>query len=260
MSTTVSSRRPVLALCLLLALLPSLRLAAASELGAATPQELIVRLAAAAESEDFGELAACVAPDDRAALTMMLLVGAGMMAAFAQMGVGMAESMAEGMAEAFGAETEPGEAAEPTAEEVAAEKAAAAERAAAAEKAAAVVRGYEELLERHGVAELMEQDPNPEATGPEAAAALFAGIDQPALIRDLFTFMKTAFPEEAAAEPMPIQITTTELTDLVIDGDTAHGRVGEEEVDMVRVDGRWFLDLPSEPEAPPGEEAAEPEA
>lgn len=254
MTPKPSARRPLYALslplALLLVVLPAVRPAAASELGAATPQELVQRLAAAAEAEDFGELAACVAPDDRAALTMMMLLGAGMMAAFAQMGAGLAEGMAEGLAEAFAEEggEAAAEAAEPpSAEEAAAEAAAAAERAAMAERAAAAVARYEEILERHGVEKLMDENPDPGS--PEAAAELLAEVDQPALIADLFDLMKNAFPGEGGGDAMPIAITTTELSDLVVEGDRAHGRVGDEEVDMVRVDGRWYLDIPTDADA-----------
>jgi hypothetical protein len=137
--------------------------------------------------------------------------------------------MAEGMAEAFGAEVE---AAEESAE-------AAAARAAEAERLAGLTGRYEELLERHGIAKLMEEDPEPQATGPEAAAKLLADVDQVALIADLMRFMGEVFPDSVDEEPVTVPV--GELTDLVIDGDTARGRIGDEEAGFVRVDGRWFL-------------------
>lgn len=234
MSTPPSIIRRCLvpAVCVLLAL-PSAPLAAATELGAATPQELVARVTRAAEARDFAELAACLAPEDRAAMSLMLVAGAGMMVAFSQMGAGLAEGMAEGMAEAFGAEVE---AAEESAE-------AAAARAAEAERLAGLTARYEELLERHGIAKLMEEDPEPQATGPEAAAQLLASVDQVALIADLMRFMGEVFPE--AVEEEPVTVPVGELTDLVIDGDTARGRIGDKEGGFVRVDGRWFLAMES---------------
>lgn len=242
MSTPSSIVRRCLvpAVCLVL-VLPATPLAAATELGAATPEELVARVTKAAEARDFAELAACLAPEDRAAMSLMLVLGAGMMVAFSQMGAGMAE----GMAEAFGAEVE---AAEESAE-------AAAERAAEAERLAGLTGRYEELLERHGIANLMEEDAEPEATGPEAAAELLASVDQVALIADLMGFMGEVFPE--AAEEDPVAVPVGELTDLVIEGDTARGRIGEEEGGFVRVDGRWYLAMESDEDGDAGGDSAE---
>lgn len=243
---SIARRCLVLAVALLLVLPVAPPAAAATELGAATPQELVARVTKAAEARDFAELAACLAPEDRAAMSMMLVLGAGMMVAFSQMGAGLAEGMAEGMAEAFGAELEQ---AEESPEAVAA-------RAAETERLAGLTGRYEELLERHGIAKLMEEDPEPEATGPEAAAKLLASVDQVALIADLMGFMGEVFPE--AAEEEPVAVPVGELTDLVIEGDTARGRIGEEEGRFVRVDGRWFLAMEEDEGGEEGEEAGEP--
>lgn len=243
---SIARRCLVLAVALLLVLPAAPPAAAATELGAATPQELVARMTKAAEARDFAELAACLAPEDRAAMSLMLVLGAGMMVAFSQMGAGLAEGMAEGMAEAFGAELEP---AEESPE-------AAAARVAETERLAGLTGRYEELLERHGIAKLMEEDPEPEATGPEAAAKLLASVDQVALIADLMGFMGEVFPE--AAEEEPVAVPVGELTDLVIEGDTARGRIGEEEGRFVRVDGRWFLAMEEDEEGEDGEDAGDP--
>ncbi|HEX6203640.1 MAG TPA: hypothetical protein VF100_11600 [Thermoanaerobaculia bacterium] len=281
MSTLRSTARRavVLALALLL-VLPAGSLAAAVELGAATPEELVARINRSAETKDFAELAACLAPEDRASMSLMMILGASMMTAFAQMGAGLAEGMAEmgaemaegmteGLAQAMGdeligqdeGEASEGEAgaAEPAAEAgvaAEAEAAATAEMAALSAQASDMSARLEALLERHGVVELMEQDSDPAAAGPEAAAALLADVDQVALIADLMSFMSEAFPEAAGEEPTPVP--PGELTGLVVEGDTARGRIGEEEVAFVRVDGRWFVDLPNEmaPGAEPAEEPA----
>lgn len=242
---SIARRCLVLAVALLL-VLPVAPPAAATELGAATPQELVARVTKAAEARDFAELAACLAPEDRAAMSLMLVLGAGMMVAFSQMGAGLAEGMAEGMAEAFGAELEQAEEAPE----------AAAARAAETERLAGLTGRYEELLERHGIAKLMEEDPEPEATGPEAAARLLASVDQVALIADLMGFMGEVFPE--AAEEEPVAVPVGELTDLVIEGDTARGRIGEEEGRFVRVDGRWFLAMEEDEGGEDGEDGGDP--
>ncbi|HUO86633.1 MAG TPA: hypothetical protein VM617_04520 [Thermoanaerobaculia bacterium] len=244
MSTFSSLRRPALPvlLCLLVVVSP-VTLSAATELGAATPEELVERLQRSAENEDFAELAACLAPEDRAVTALMMILGAGMMTAFAQMGSGMAEGMIEGMAEAFGAE--------PVEESP---EAAAAVSDAAAEAAAAEVR-FEELLERHGVAALMEEDVEPGTGGPEAAARLLADVDQVALIADLMLFMRESFPE--TGEETPASVPAGVLEGLVVDGDRARGRIGEEEVGFVRIDGRWFFELEAaDEEAAPDAEPA----
>jgi hypothetical protein len=241
---SIARRCLVLAVALLLVLpaAPPAAAASTTELGAATPQELVARVTKAAEARDFAELAACLAPEDRAAMSLMLVLGAGMMVAFSQMGAGLAEGMAEGMAEAFGAELE----------QVEESPEAAAARAAETERLAGLTGRYEELLERHGIAKLMEEDPEPEATGPEAAAKLLASVDQVALIADLMGFMGEVFPE--AAEEEPVAVPVGELTDLVIDGDTARGRIGGEEGSFVRVDGRWFLAMEEDEEGGEGED------
>jgi plasmid stabilization system protein ParE len=226
-------------LALGLALPPALPAAAAGEPGAATPEELVTRLKAAAEDDDFAEIAACIAPRDRAQMAMMMVAAAGMMVAFAQMGSEMAEGMAEGMAEAFAEEDDAAEDAEETAEETA--EAAGPEAMEA--QVAAIAGQFEALLERHGLDEILASDPPPEGSGPEALEAALADVDQVALIADVMRFMQEAMPgtegEEAAKSPVPVG----DLEDLVVDGDRATGKVGGEDAHFVRVDGRWYVAL-----------------
>ncbi|HEX2254242.1 MAG TPA: hypothetical protein VHQ65_13305 [Thermoanaerobaculia bacterium] len=217
---------------------------AAVETGADSPQALVARLQKAAEAEDFSEIAACMAPEDRAMMSMMLMMASGMMVAFA----GMGGEMAGGMAEAF-------------ADEASAEDKAAleAQKAAAAAEVAALQAKYEAILTRYGVDELMEEDSEPPAEpGPAAAAKLLAGVDQVGLIAELMKFMREAFPEEAGEEE-PMDVPMGELADLRIDGDHASATIGGEPAHFVRIDGRWYAAIePPGGGADPDEEAPAP--
>jgi hypothetical protein len=212
---------------------------AAVETGAESPQALVARLQKAAETDDFAEIAACMAPDDRAMLSMMLMMASGMMVAFA----GMGGEMAGGMADAF-------------AEDMSAEDKAAmeAQKATAAAEVAALQAKYEAILTKYGVDKLMEEDSEPPAEpGPAAAGKLLADVDQVGLVSDLMKFMREAFPEEAGEEE-PMDVPMGELTDLQIDGDVASATIGDEPAHFVRIDGRWYA--ATEPPGGEGDEAA----
>lgn len=239
------SVRPVaLLLCALLALLPAAAQAAVAKssvpLGADSPEALVKRLKTAAEKEDFAELAACMAPSDRAMMTMMMVLAASMMTAFSQMG----SEMASGMAEAFQDEESM------TAEEKAK---AAAEKKKMEEQSAAVVKKLEAVLTKHGVTELMENTPDPEPGSDPAknAEKLMANVDQVALITDLMAIMKDTFKDaekgegEGDGSPMG-KIPKGDLKDLKVTGDTATGKIDGEDVHFVKVDGRWYLKMMDE--------------
>lgn len=236
------SVRPVaLLLCALLALLPAAAQAAAKSsvpLGADSPEALVKRLKTAAEKEDFAEIAACMAPSDRAMMTMMMVLAASMMTAFSQMGT----EMATGMAEAFQDEETM------TAEEKAK---AAAEKKKMEEQSAAVVKKLEVVLTKHGVTELMENTPEPEPGSDPAknAEKLLANVDQVALITDLMAIMKDTFKDaekgEGDSSPMG-KIPKGDLKDLKVTGDTATGKIDGEDAHFVKVDGRWYLKMMDE--------------
>lgn len=237
------SVRPVaLLLCALLALLPAAAQAAAAKssvpLGADSPEALVKRLKTAAEKEDFAEIAALMAPSDRAMMTMMMVLAATMMTAFSQMG----SEMATGMAEAFQDEESM------TAEEKAK---AAAEKKKMEEQSAAVVKKLETVLTKHGVTELMENTPDPEPGSDPAknAEKLMANVDQVALITDLMAIMKDTFKDaekgEGDGSPMG-KIPKGDLKDLKVTGDTASGKIDGEDVHFVKVDGRWYLKMMDE--------------
>lgn len=243
MSPELISRRPVwrsavaLAVALLLASHAAVALAATQPYGGESPEAVVERMRAAAESEDLGEMAACLSPDDRATLSLTMVMMTGMVMAFAAMGAEMGEGMAEGMAEAFEDEEMSDEAKRERDAEMAAQ------RDEAAAGVAAITGEYEAILERHGLMELMSDDAAMDDADP---AAMLAGVDQVALLQDLMGFLEN-LPGESEegddGEDGPVDVPEGELSGLVIDGSTAHGLIGDEEVDFVEVDGRWYLSL-----------------
>jgi hypothetical protein len=210
------------------------RAPAAEAPGAATPEALVARLQAAAESGDLVEVAACMTPDDRAEMTVGMLVVTGMMVAFSQMGGEMAEGMAEGMADAFGE-------GEPSGEQRAAVDAGRAEMEA---KAGELEARYTAILDKHGLAERMEADPpeNTGGTGTQAMREMLAGVDDVALLGDLFGLLEEigegdAMSGESKLPEGPIEVVSVE-------GDRATARAGDQTVEMVRIDGRWYFEAP----------------
>jgi hypothetical protein len=242
-----AGRCPAVVLCLLLAAPWSA--AAAEAPGAATPEALVARLQAAAESGDLVEVAACMTPDDRAEMTVGMLVVTGMMVAFSQMGGEMAEGMAEGMADAFGE-------GEPSGEQRAAVDAGRAEMEA---KAGELEARYTAILDKHGLAERMEADPpeNTGGTGTQAMREMLAGVDDVALLGDLFGLLEEigegdAMSGESKLPEGPIEVVSVE-------GDRATARAGDQTVEMVRIDGRWYFEAPKG-DAGDGGDAGDPTA
>jgi hypothetical protein len=203
--------------------------------GGETPQAVVARARAAAENKDFAELAACMAPADRGEMAVGLLMASSMMVAFLDVG----NEMASGMAEAMGAEAEQAPAPEPDpqAEEVTA-------------KAEALRLRHEEILAKHGLTDRLEAGPGFEASEDPAAAAakLLEGVDTIALIGDLTGLLgelgESGWDEESGGPLRP----GVEITDYAIDGDAATARGGDEVIEFVRVDGRWYLRAPAEDE------------
>lgn len=219
-------------LVLVLVLLPGLATAGKPH-GAESPQALVERMTAAAESGDFAEIAACIAPEERAQMAVMMVAMAGMMVAFMDMGSGMAGAIGEGMAEAF---SEEGMTEEQKAELEASQK-------QAAEEVAAVQKRYEEILDKHGLSELMEED---EAEEEADLAQLLEGVDEIALLRDVMSFLEEIgddAEDEAEEDGGPLDI-PDEVTDIEVQGDRATARAGDEELEFVRIDGRWYFKPP----------------
>lgn len=237
------------AVVLVLSLLPVPGFGASQPYGGATPEELVARMRAAAEAGDMGELMACMAPEDRKAMGGAMLMMAVMMVGFSQMGVEMGGAMAEGMTESFG-----GEMSEEDRAELDAEKARA---AAAAEELSAKLRA---VLEQHGLAGLLDEGFAPGSPQDEAMEEALDQADMIALTESVMAFLQEIQEAEGGEDSgmAPDQLEgespewlDMEVTDYSIDGDHATARAGDETLEMIRVDGRWYF-APQPEEAEPG--------
>lgn len=244
MPVEMTSRRSVwrsavaLAVALVLASHAAVALAATQPYGGESPEAVVERMRAAAENEDLGEMAACLSPNDRATLSLTMVMMTGMVVAFASMGAAMGEGMAEGMAEAFEDEETSDE------ERAEMQNQAQANKAKALAEIEAMTGKFEAIVEKHGLEDVMGDDVDVEDADP---AEVLAGVDQVALLQDLMGFLEDLPGEEDEESDgggdAPIDVPEGELTGLVIEGDAAHGTIGDEEVEFVKVDGRWYLSL-----------------
>ena len=234
-----------LAALLFLALVVSpLPLLAAKQPGAESPQALVARLSAAAEKNDFPELVDCIAPKERQEMAAGLVLGTTMMVAFMDMGGDMMMGMAQGMAEGM------------SGSELTAEQKAEMEKGKAEAKAkTAELRGrYDSILQKHGLKDRMEalQAEGGESSGgspEEAIGKLLAGVDERALIVDLMGFMNALGESQGQGEKKPFSL-PEKVTDYKIDGDRATAKAGDETVEFVKVDGRWYF-APSQNQSAP---------
>lgn len=242
-------RSVALALCVVTALaVPAARAAAAVEkpYGGATPQDTVARMKAAAQTGDLGELLACLAPDDRKAMGAGMLMMTVMMVGFSQMAGGMAGDMAEGMAEAF---SEDGEGL--SAEQKAEIEAGQAEAAAEAAKLMTKLRG---VLEPHGLAGLIDGAPEEGSAEDLAMTRALDQADMVVLTQDLMALLSEMDDDDEgdgspADDAKPPWI-DREVTGWQIEGDRATAQAGEDTLELVRVDGRWYLSLPDEDQIP----------
>lgn len=239
------------AVVLVLCLLPVPGFGASQPYGGATPEELVARMRAAAEAGDMGELMACMAPEDRKAMGGAMLMMAVMMVGFSQMGAEMGGAMAEGMSEAFG-----GEMTEEDRAELEAQKA---EAAAAAEELNAKLRA---VLEKHGLAGMLDEDLESGSAEDQAMEEALDKADMIALTESVMALMgeiqEAEGGEDAGMAPDPLEGESPdwvdmEVTDYSIDGDHATARAGDETLEMIRVEGRWYF-APQPEEAEPGME------
>lgn len=268
-----SGTRRVVAAVVLISLAAAPAFAAEQPYGGATPQELVARMQAAAEAGDFGEMMACMSPEDRKTLGGTMVMMGVMMVGFSQMAIDMGGSMAEGMSEAFAGE-------EMDAEEKARMEAEMAESRAEAEAMTAKLRA---ALEPHGLAGMLDEDFEPGSEKDQQLEAALENADMIALTESmvqLLAEMDDGDDEEEGGlgmggdpsdEAAPEWI-DREVTDYEIDGDHATAQAGDETLEMIRVDGRWYfapqmqmeememdgMEIPSEGEPMPEDGAAEP--
>lgn len=208
------------------------------EMGAETPEALVERMKKAAASKDLAEMAACMSPKSRTEMAMGMYLGATMMVAFSEMGLQMGDAMAGGMGDAMSDEDK--KKAQENMEKGKAEVAQLKER-------------YNEMVGKYGLPK-MPAEGEPEADMPkEEAEKLFASIDQGAFVADVMKFLESMPGEDkpSADEAAPVKIPEGPLENLQIAGDTATGSVGGEAMNFVKVDGRWFVEMPEQTEGAP---------
>lgn len=237
--------RTVAAVLALLLLVPPSLLAAAGPPGAESPQALVERIEKAAEAGDLADLMSCVAPDARREMALAMVAGVGMMVAFMGMGGAMAEEMGEAVAEGM------------TGEEASPEQKAEMEegKAALEAKVAEVQKRYEAILERHEITAMMNEAtevPEDPAARSAALAEMFEGTDEAALLVDLIDLMNDLGESQGKTKrdapiPFPSGVTGYEIA-----GDRATATAGDETIEFVKVDGRWYFQPPQDgPEPPP---------
>ncbi len=220
-------------------------------LGAATPEALVERMNAAMAKEDLSEMIACITPDDRAELVGALLIGTTMMGAFMQMGGEMAMGMAEGMSEALSD-------GEQTAEQKAEIAKSKAEMAKAKKESEAQAKAwqkkYEATLRKHNLEEMLSEDAElPGGEGPAALRALLKDTDEVALFEDLMGLLKETGKGEMKEDAKPPGMPAEPITALKVEGDRATAQAGKEKVELAKIDGRWYVEVPDQKEetAPP---------
>lgn len=209
------------------------RLVAASDTGASSPQALVARLQAAADKHDFAEMAACIAPDERAEMALMMAVMGGMVIAFMGMGGEMAGGLAEGMAEGM------------SGEKLDAKQKAEVDKAKAdiGKKSAELQKRYEGILAKYGLDKKLEaagQDlAGEDGPAPGKARELLKGVDDIALLRDLMALFED-LGEESGKKDEAVDIPKN-VTEYKIEGDSATAKSGDEVITFVKVDGRWYF-------------------
>lgn len=212
--------------------------------GAASPQEVVARLEAAAKANDLPGIAACLTENDRIEITTAMLLASTMMVAFAQMGSSMAEDMAASMGESEG------EPQNPTPEQ----KRIQAENDKKKKETEARIKkmedSYRKILQKHKLPDFFDEGSGREA-GPEKAAEQLKKVDQVALLDDLMAFLTELDPEEAdaAKKESPIDL-PGKVTDYKVGATTATARAGDETLEFVKEKGRWYLKAPEKKEAP----------
>ena len=212
--------------------------------GADSPQAVIARLEKAGQAKDLPGMAACLAPEDRTEITKGMLMAATMMVAFAQMGPGMADQMAEGMSNLGDDSENPKSAQEKAKEKAERDK----QTQEAQKKVKEMETQYRGILKKNGLPDFFSEDGQKKA-GPDEADAVLQKIDQIALLDDLMGFLDKMDTGENQEPEKPFEL-PGKVTDYKIQGDRATARAGNETIDFVKVGGRWFMKAPEKkPEA-----------
>ncbi len=187
-------------------------------LGAESPQALVEKLRSAAEKEDFGELAACLAPQARLEMAQGIWVAATMMIAMGSSMGDMAAGMGEAMSE----------------DDAQAKEQSAKAKAETEAKFGPWKKRYDETAKKHGLPTLdqneMEGDPS----------ELFAKVDALAVTRDFGALLQDFGKEQGQAKGEGKKV-EGQLENLKIDGDNAEGTLAGDPIRFVKIDGRWYI-------------------
>ncbi len=182
---------------------------ASQELGGETPEEVFNRFKAGAETSNWKEVAACVSPNSLIEMNAMMVVVGGMTVAFANMG--------EGMAEAMGAQEQ---------------------KESGVSQVSVLEKRFEELLKRHDIDNKSMEEGTEGHPMPEA-------FSSPEFFNDIMTFIDELPDEkEGSSSEAPFNGPQGPLENVVIEGDRATATVGGKPSGFLRVNGRWFFDLP----------------
>lgn len=201
-------------------LLPS-SLRAAEPPGAATPEALVARLRAAAQHDDLAEVANCTAPEQRVVWAAAMLRKGKMMMQFFDSGAGAAPAAAN--------------AATP-AQQIEAFKA----RQERIAQPAELQAFHQAILEKHGIAARLAKEGPP--ANDAAAAELLAGVDQGALIADMTALVDSLL--DPSRREHPKYFPDEDVGPFQVKGDHATAKCGGCQLELVRVDGRWYQLLP----------------
>jgi len=177
-----------------------------SRQGAASPQAVVDELKDAAAKNDIAGIVNLLAPQDRPLMSFGMLI---------------AGEMIVGMMEAFDGD-----------------------------KAATYKPRLEALLKHHGLPSTAEQEKMGELVkkpkNPKEAQAmarkLIGDIDHAAFCTDMQGFLDDLSEgDEGSTNGLSLDVKTLRLSELVMDGDRARGKLGDKDVEFVRLDGGWFL-------------------
>ena len=105
------------------------------------------------------------------------------------------------------------------------------------------------IMTRHGLPAMNDGSGDDEAPTLQDALAALDQVSMINLIIDLASFLEELGENDEGLNNEFLPPFDGELTDLVIDGATATARVGDENVDFVRVDQRWYARMPEPPQA-----------
>ena len=177
----------------------------AAACAADTPEKTFEHASAFMATGDVGGMAACLTPESRKVTARQMLGGLAMMVGIASLGL----------------EAPDGEG--PTAEQ--------------RTEIEAIAERFKDVLVTHGLS-----DPVAEEMDEAAVEAQLDGVDHGTLISDLADLMKSLDPSDPGLQSFGLQsYDSGDLTDLVVDGDSARGTAGGQPMVFARVDGLWYL-------------------